>query len=413
MDIAYLKKKNLPDTPGVYLFKLGKEILYIGKATSLRDRVRSYFSNEVIKTRGPLIVDMVTKADNLDFKQTDSVLEALVLEAYLIKKHLPVANTKEKDNKSFNYVIITKEDFPQILVERGRTLEMTFPKNKIKYLFGPFPQGGALTEALKIVRRIFPYRDHKCTPAEDQLKADREPRPCFNRQIGLCPGVCTSEISKKEYAKVIQHIKYFFEGKKKDLVKQLTKEMNVLASEHEFEKAAVLRKQLFALGHIHDVSLIKDERIDQSKKAEFRIEAYDIAHISGTNVVGVMTVVEDGQVKKSDYRKFNIKKQANNDVGALKEVLSRRLNHPEWPMPDLIAIDGGIGQLNGAKEILKNRGIEILIVGVVKDNRHKPIDFVGNREIAKKYSKEILIANSEAHRFAITFHRKKRSKFIP
>jgi len=122
MDNQYLKKKKIPDSPGVYLFKAGRDILYIGKATSLKDRVKSYFTKDLVGTRGPLLVEMIFKAKSLDFIKTDSVLEALILEANLIKKYQPRYNTKEKDNKSFNYVIITKEDWPRVLIERGRNL---------------------------------------------------------------------------------------------------------------------------------------------------------------------------------------------------------------------------------------------------------------------------------------------------
>ncbi|MEI6553671.1 MAG: GIY-YIG nuclease family protein, partial [bacterium] len=157
--------KKLPDSPGIYLFKRGKNLLYVGKATSLRQRVRSYFSNDLIKTRGRLLVDMVTLADKIDFEKTDSVLEALILEAQYIKEHQPKYNTKDKDNKSYNYVAITDENFPRVLVVRGRNLEQNLASTseKYKYTFGPYPYGGELKEALNLIRKIFPFRD-KCTP---------------------------------------------------------------------------------------------------------------------------------------------------------------------------------------------------------------------------------------------------------
>jgi excinuclease ABC subunit C len=247
-------------------------------------------------------------------------------------------------------------------------------------------------------------------PFAEQTRTGKFAKPCFNRQIGLCPGVCTGEISKEDYGKIIQQIKLFFEGRKKDVVKLLKAQMKEYASDHEFEKAEYIKRKIFALDHIRDVSLIKEENINAG--TEYRIEAYDVAHISGTNVVGVMTVVEDGQVKKSDYRKFNMRIQSNNDVAGLKEILTRRLNHPEWPLPQLIVVDGGAGQHNAATEVLRSRGIDIAIIGVVKDERHKPKSFLGDEELIKKYSKDMLIANSEAHRFAITFHRKKRSNIF-
>ena len=188
--------KKLPDHPGVYIFRGPKrEILYIGKATSLKSRVASYFRRNLMETRGPIIVGMVEVAKTVDFIETDSVLEALILEAHLIKKHQPSFNTKEKDNKSFNYVVITKEDFPRVMTMRGRELgELNLKPNtsNLKAVFGPFPQGSVLREALKIVRKIFPFSDN-CRPNQG--------KSCFNAQIGLCPGVCAGTISKAEYAK--------------------------------------------------------------------------------------------------------------------------------------------------------------------------------------------------------------------
>jgi excinuclease ABC subunit C len=432
--------EKLPDNPGVYFFlSKNQEILYIGKATSLRDRVRSYFSNDVINTRGRLIVDMVALASQIDFTKTDSVLEALLLEANLIKKHQPKYNTKEKDNKSYNYVVFTDEEFPRILTIRGRTLiaaqteqnsrssgRVTRPLNfaqsvSPKYIFGPFPHGGQLKEAMKIIRRIFPYSDNKCVSCEEQMKTRSTCRPCFPRQIGLCPGVCTGEITKAQYAEQIQNLKLFFEGKKKMLLKNLEKQMAEAAHHQEFEKAAGIRKTIFALNHIQDIALLK-HKLDESAGGEFsdahrqgtfRIEAYDIAHSSGKNVVGVMIVVEDGEVNKSHYRKFKIKLNPGvNDVGALREVLRRRLGHLEWPMPHLIAVDGGRAQINAAEAVLKERGLTIPVVSVVKDERHRPREILQLTEKQALHAKSILLANSEAHRFAITYHRHKRDKII-
>ena len=182
MEKPELKKYKVPDEPGVYLFKKGRKILYIGKATSLRDRVRSYFSLDLVNGRGSAIVAMVAEANSLAYRRTDSVLEALILEANEIKKNQPIYNSKEKDDKSYNYITITKEDFPKVLVTRGSGT------------FGPFPHGAELKEALKIIRKIFPYRDDKCKLIG---------KPCFNAQLGLCPGPCAGWILKKDYRKII------------------------------------------------------------------------------------------------------------------------------------------------------------------------------------------------------------------
>lgn len=282
---------KLPDSPGVYCFlapktkNLEPKILYIGKATSLRDRVRSYFNTDIVTTRSPLISKMLGEFGNIEHIKTDSVLEALVLEANLIKKYQPEANIKEKDNRSFNFVVITNEDFPRVMTVRERELlnhshfsktpsltiyrkradnnknfkHLVFNKKESKlydisysYVFGPFPSGGQLREAMKIIRKMFPYRDNKCTPCLEQLKKkglsydisyDIEKiekrgkycKPCFNRQIGLCPGVCTGEISKEEYTKQIDNIILFFEGNKKGLMKNLEKQMKTFSHSQEYE----------------------------------------------------------------------------------------------------------------------------------------------------------------------------------
>ena len=400
MDIKYFKKKKLPDRPGIYFFKKGKparvgeDILYIGKATSLRDRIKSYFGKDLIETRGPLLVDLIFKANKIDWQVTDSVLEALILEATLIKKHQPKYNTKEKSDKSFNYVCITKDK--RIAVVRGKILN----KEKFNSFFGPFPNGNQLREALKIVRKIFPYfYDKKGTKGRDE----------FYKQIKLVPENLIENINN------IKNIKLLFEGKKARILSNLKKEMKVCAKNKEFEKAGEIKRQIFALQHINDVALIKnnsfaDTKISLSEKL-FRIEAYDIAHMSGKNMVGVMVVIEDGEIEKKEYRKFKIKTQTNaNDTGALKEVLERRLAHTEWPYPELIVVDGGIAQINITKAILTKMGLKIEVVSVLKDDRHKAKAILGDKKIGLKYKKEILLANSEAHRFAITYHKNMRNK---
>lgn len=431
MSIKLEEIKKLPDTPGVYFFKRGREILYIGKATSLRDRVKSYLSKDLLRTRSMLIGDMVLLADNVAYQESDSVLEALILEAELIKKYQPHYNSREKDDKSFNFVVITDEEYPAVFTIRARDLEhqKIVKEFKIKYQFGPFTQGGMLQEALRIVRRIFPFRDQKCISAYIQKEYGIDPpKPCFCRQIGLCPGVCTGEISKKEYGRTIQNIRLFFEGRKGELIRKLKSEMKECAKELEFERADDIKKQIFSLEHIKDSSLIKEEFKSESFESEngpanpsggFRIEAYDIAHMSGKSMTGVMVVVENGKAKKADYRMFRIRgkygkkksqETGGGDVGSLKEVLNRRLNHPEWPYPNLIVLDGGVAQLNMGKELLKKRGFDISVVAVTKNEQHRPKMIIGEKLKIEKREKEILLSNSEAHRFTLKYHRKLRGR---
>lgn len=418
MNYQAVKSKKLPDKPGVYFFlDKNKKPIYIGKATSLRDRVKSYFGKDIIETRGPIILDMVFKSHDLKWQETDSVLEALILEANLIKKYQPKYNTKEKDNKSFNYVCITKEAWPKIVIERGKNLEkhtqsaytpwriLGSDDKSLKFasIYGPYTHGGSLREALKIIRRIFPFLEERTF-----VRGRYE----FYRQLGLVPDV-TEEKASAEYKKIIVSIKLLLDGKKKSLIVNLKKQMKSFAAKHDFENAGRVRNQIFALEHIHDVSLIKEENIEEKNAADkaFRIEAYDVAHTSGKNMVGVMTVVEDGEAEKKEYRKFNIRGfSSSNDTGALSEILERRFTHPEWRMPDLIAVDGSTAQKNAAEKVLKNLDMNIPVVAVVKNEFHRPERILGNDKYIYPYEKSILLANSEAHRFAIGFHREKRRK---
>jgi len=203
-----------------------------------------------------------------------------------------------------------------------------------------------------------------------------------------------------------------FQGRKKQLVASIERQMKAAAKAERFEEAGRLKEQLFGLTHIQDVSLIKNDFRPYGGAAQgSRIEAYDIAHLAGSGHVGVMTVVEGGLPNKMEYRKFNIKDaKGGDDPGSLKEVLSRRLGHSEWPMPKLIVVDGHTAQMNAAKRVLDSYGIKIPVVGVVKDEKHRPRSIAGDRDTIKDRERDILLANAEAHRFAITFNRKKLRK---
>lgn len=416
MQKSDLQKNNLPDVPGVYLFKQGRKVLYIGKATSLRDRVRSYFDDDLIITRGPRIVDMVTKADRVAHETTPTVLEALVREAALIKKYAPRANAEGKDDKTFLYAVITKEDIPRVLVARGKDIDfknkrIVLPSAYCKLLsiFGPFPSGAQLKEGLRLIRRIFPFFDtaKPVAAASKHHRAHVE----FNTQIRQYP----RDFDIKEYRHTIRHVMLFLSGRGKELRATLEKEMKVAAGEERFEDAAKARRELFALNHIQDVSLIKDEnQISLSTtgrpKIGIRIEAYDTAHISGTNAVGVMTVIVDGVPFKKEYRTFKIRGvKKNDDIASLKEILSRRLNHPEWVFPKAIVVDGGRVQKKAAEAVLAEAGVKIPVLAVVKDERHRPREVIGVRRAGVSEA-DVVLVNAEAHRFSLARHRRARSR---
>lgn len=413
MQRADLKAFDLPDCPGVYLFTAGtgraKKILYIGKATSLRDRVRSYFDAELIATRGPRIVDMVTRADAVAYEATPTVLEALVREAALIREHLPPANAIGKDDKTFLYAVITDEEVPRVLAVRGAELDFDAKRVpatgvKLSAIHGPFPSGNQLREGLKLIRRIFPFYDTP-KPVGDgnkHLQAKVE----FNRQIGQYP----RDMDRAAYLRSIRNVSLFLSGRVKALRTQLTKDMKAFAAKERFEDAAAVRRQLFALDHIQDVSLIKDGNgADEGP----RIEAYDTAHLSGTNAIGVMTVLEGGMPVKKDYRTFRIRgyggKSLNDDIASLKEILNRRLGHPEWPLPKAFVVDGGKTHKKAAEEVLKAAGIGLPVIAVVKDEKHRPREVLGSARSGVPDADSVR-ANAEAHRFSLAAHRKARTR---
>ncbi len=446
---------ELPDAPGVYYFldiesnvqkvsniEFKKEnILYIGKATSLRGRVKSYFDADIVDSRGLRIVNMVIAAKSVAYEETANVMEALLLENILIKKYQPYYNAKEKDNKSYVCVVITNEDYPRVLTMRVREYEKRFMTdtafNKKAKVYGPYTSAKDIRETLKIIRKILPYRD-KCEvkaslPAsppkreEGHIQTSVAPSlegrvgegpgsPCFNAQIGLCPGVCTGIVSIEEYAKTVRSIQYLFEGRSKSLIEVLEKEMRVYAKDHNFELAANRRDTIYRLQHINDVALINNDDINEWKDNNYRIEAYDIAHISGSDRVGVMTVVEGGVKQPSEYRKFKLESGINDDYAGIRDLITRRMGHTEWRRPDLIVWDGGVGQKSAGDNALIALGIDnVATVAVVKDDKHKAKDIIGNyiQSITNKVEqsnlkKAIYLANSEAHRFSISWHRKLR-----
>ena len=395
---------GLPDAPGVYFFRDNEgSILYIGKATSLKDRVRSYFNPDLMATRGLRLVTMVTLAHTVTYQETGSVLEALLLESKFIKDHSPVYNAREKDNKSFTCVVITKEQFPRVLVMRIREYEKRFTKKDALVVYGPFASLSQLKAAMKIIRKMFPYRD-TCDIGSS--------KSCFNAQIKLCPGVCTWEISEVEYKKNIGNIRRLFEGKKTEIKDSLKKDMIDYAKRQMFEKAAIARNTLFALDHIKDISLIKEDDIVSFKNKNFRIESYDVAHISGTSRVGVMTVIEGGQLSKNEYRKFKLEENINDDYEGLRQVLLRRFSHKEWAYPDLVVVDGGLAHKQIAEKVLASLSLLIPCVSVVKDERHKPKDILGDKVHVDYHKKDILLSNNEAHRFAIRYHKTLRDRVL-
>jgi excinuclease ABC subunit C len=390
------KIKNFPESPGVYLMKNKQdEILYIGKAGNLRRRVSSYF----LKSQEERIEKLLNEVSKIDYKLTDTAIEALILEANLIKKFKPKYNVREKDDKSFLYVLITFEKFPRVLLVRGKDINLYHGE-----FFGPFTSASNIREALKIIRKIFPYNLHP----ENKIP---QKKPCFDYQIGLCPGTCIGEISQKDYNQTIKNIKLFLKGQKNKILKNLEKEMKKFAKREEFEKANKIKKQIFTLNHIKDIALISENEISE-KENNFRIEGYDISNISGKFAVGAMVVFVNNKPQKSEYKKFKIKNVNEiNDFKMLEEILKRRFMHFDWQMPNLILIDGGLGQIGIAKKVLKSFNLNIPVVGIAKGPKRNKNEFIGS--IPKEISQKVLVrVRDEAHRFALLYHRQLRNKII-
>ncbi len=403
--------KKIPASPGIYIFsgKAGK-VLYIGKAVNTRNRIKSYFKDKMENSR---IQAMVNSATKLKFIETDSEIEALILESQYIKKYKPKFNVVMRDDKQYFFVSITKEDFPKIF--------LTHQKGKKAEYIGPFTDGKALRSTLNLLRRVFPY----CTCKQKHTNY------CLNYHIEKCPGYCclkNTKESRKEYKKNINAIKQILNGKKNTLIRKLEKEMMQSAEKEDFEKSIQLRSQLEKLQRVFENARVikemggkKDTKVLGDMKKVFklketpkRIEGYDISNIYGKFATAAMIVFENGEVDKNEYRKFRIRVSGKgDDTGMIKEVLSRRLSHSEWPLPDLILIDGGKGQLNAVLLIIQKRDLSIPVIALTKDKKHKgshiyssTLEKKVNLNDLKDPTKNLILnINAEAHRFAIAYYR--------
>jgi excinuclease UvrABC nuclease subunit len=398
----------LPDNPGIYLFyNAKKELVYVGKATSLKNRVQSYF--RLKKVTRP-IEAMMHEVVNIKYQVTDSVLEAVILEANQIKKHLPRYNVLGKDNRSWNYIVITRDEYPEVKTIRQHEYELKKEK-QFAYVFGPYP-GLNTQAALKILRQMFHFSS--CRPGQK--------RPCLYYQMGQCLGVCVRAVTSKEYKqKVITPLVMFLKGEKKKLIVGLEKKMALVSKQEDFEEAGRLRDQLKSLYRIQDITLINKSMVEMPNVVEseasggIRIEGYDISNLGATGKVASMVVFDSAGPMKDQYRKFKIKTvEGQSDVDCLEEVIRRRLKHSEWPFPNVFLIDGGRPQVNRVEKVLQELHVMIPVVGIAKgpDRKKNEFTFQKPERAFVKYvndHQEILIrVRDEAHRFAITFQKSLR-----
>ena len=534
------KLARLPDRPGIYIYRDAKaQVLYVGKAASLRSRVRSYFQES--RPRDPKTDALVRQIRDLEYVVTDNELEALMLEANLVRKHRPRYNIILRDDKHYPFLkLTTNEEFPRLLVARR-------VQNDGATYYGPFYPATAMRETLKLTRQLFPLRTCAIT-IDGTLE-----RPCIQYSIHRCNAPCTGWETREGYAKTVREVTQFLGGRDEDLALRLTREMEEAAVETKFERAAVLRNQIQALNKVRErQKIISTDEVDQDvigvvrqgsdacvefffvrkgrlvgqeafffdrvagwadgeilsafvrqfygkvvapapeilvsedlpeaelttewlstlagrrvqivvpqrgPRREFvamaeanaaialqnhllsrddrqqvvleelrraltlpglpnRIEGYDISHVQGSEQVGSLVVWENGSMKKEDYKRFRIKTVAGaDDFAALGEVLTRRFARAleqGTPLPDLVLIDGGRGQLNVGLKVLQELGLDYLpVVALAKQQEEVYVGESLHPLVLDPTSPALHTLQKirdEAHRFAITYHKKLRSK---
>ncbi|MDP8266949.1 MAG: excinuclease ABC subunit UvrC [Candidatus Aceula meridiana] len=403
--------KSIPLSSGVYLMKDKKDrVLYIGKAVSLRKRVQSYFR---VHKNDPKTDALVLEIFDINYIVTASEAEALILEASLIQKFRPKYNIDLKDDKSYPFIQITKEDFSRVSVVRPRMKKI----QKIAKFFGPYVNAKLIREALVIIRRIFHFRACRIIPK----------KACLDFHIGLCDAPCINNVSKKEYRCIIRNVCLVLEGRKDDLYRGLRKQMEGFSQKKEFEKAAKVRDQIQAIGALYtgsaDVNYFKEAEqlqraLSLSRRPE-RIEAFDISNIMGQQAVGSMVSFLNGKPDKKNYRRFRIRETKGiDDFRMMAEVVRRRymrLKKEKALFPDLILIDGGKGQLSSAKFELDKLEVQVPVVSLAKRNEELFLPQKRNSISLKKDSLGLRLVQrirDEAHRFAVSYHRKLRGKDV-
>ena len=404
------KIATLPLTSGVYLMKdVAGTIIYIGKAVNLRRRVQSYFRGKTQNLKTDLLVGNIA---DIDVRLTHSEAEALILEAALVKEHLPRFNIDLKDGKSYPYIEVTGDKFPRVSVMRYVSVD---ERKKGARYFGPYVDAKLIRAALVLIRKIFPFRT--CEPMPK--------KPCLYDSIGLCGAPCVGKISVKDYRRNISGIVLILEGRKDELYRSLKEDMERLAMANDFEQAAVVRDQLRAVGALYasspDANYFKEveqlERaLDLPRRPE-RVECIDISTTMGERAVGSLVSFLNGKPDKSNYRRFRIKEvEGMDDFRMVAEVVRRRygrLKREGAAYPDLVVIDGGKGQLAAAHAELKKIDVEIPLISLAKreeevflPGKRNPV-VLGRDSLGLKLLQRV---RDEAHRFAIAYHRHLRDK---
>jgi len=424
---------KLSQLSGIYkFFNFRGEILYIGKAINLKKRVSSYFQKKPLDKKTEYLINQITKVDTIEVQ---SEFEALILEAKLIKDYQPKYNVIWKDDKHYIYIKISKDEFPRILFARK-------PELKDGVYFGPFPSKRIVADLLHYLRPIFPY----CTQTRHFKKA------CFYTHLGLCnpcPAVILKITGREEYKearnsylKNIRQIKSLLAGSINLVRKYLTSQMKLASKIDNFELAASYRDKIDTLEYLINNYHPAQEYIDNpalsvllwnKERDELRnllapyftlsgsvenIECYDISNISGKLGAGSMVTFKKGLPDKNFYRRFQIRsKNKPDDFAMLSEIMSRRLNHQQWELPDVFVIDGGKPQLFALSKVLKNYKINIPLIGLAKEKEEIVIPSQNTFIKLKLPARSSALAliqrlRDEAHRFAHKYHQYLRAKYL-
>ena len=424
------KLKELPREPGVYFHKNAEgEVIYVGKAAVLKNRVRQYFQKTI---KDPKTEALVNEIADVDWIVVETEMDALFLENEMIKRYKPKWNILLRDDKNVSYVRIDmKSEVPYVSTTRQPI------DDGAKYI-GPFYAKNTIVEALRILRHIFPFYDRPYT-GKKTLYTD----------LGLTPGIEVGRMTTKEYKAILRKLIRYLEGdvsggfgdvnfkrrrktQREKLIEETKKEMEAAAEAQDFERAARLRNEYFGLRGLKkkivfsnkefldissDLALAQLQEMLGLPEPPRRIEGFDISHNQGQDVVASMVVFVNGASDRSEYRKFKMRTQRNDDFKNMHETLSRRLKHKEWGKPDLFLIDGGRPQLEALRELLEGAGVPYIGIAKGIDRIVLPPKMTGSSE----YKTVVLPANShvikllerirdESHRFAITYHRSLQRK---
>ena len=416
MDSTRTRVKSLPLTPGVYLMKDGEgEILYIGKAGSLRKRVQSYFRNQ---GHLPKIAALLSKIRDLDYIETPTEVDALLLEAELIHQHKPRYNQELKDDKSYPLLKITGDEFPRIHLTRNKT------DRKARY-YGPYTDAKLLREAIALINTLFPLRKCQTLPK----------KACLYYHIGQCLAPCIKPEVKPEYGRLVKEVEGFLGGGKKSFMDYLTERMFQAAGELRFEDAQFFKEQVQALARLKKKrfslrspqtriafsATMELKRLLQMEKLPEKIICFDVSNIQGEEAVASKVAFYRELPDKLEYRRYKIKTVTGiNDYAMIQEALGRMLvalkEGRETLIPDLIVIDGGKGHLGAASAVLKREEFqELELISLAKRFETVYSDRLGGEVTIPQDSPALHLLQKirdEAHRFAITYHRSLKEKGI-